>query len=142
MLWNAILRKKPRRIDDQHTVDGSSDEPFWVVDYSVQLARQGCDPIVFPITYRRLDGSIRIRFCDQRECFTGVNGTQGMWGTREQKKPGISQSLTPEGWKSEVRRLIGSQRADEIVQEFLDCLETAAKRRMARSERQPAIRQR
>jgi hypothetical protein len=57
----------------------------------------------------------RLTFSDSRECRTGTAGSAGLWGTRPPSQAGKRRSLTPTAWVAEVSRLIGGERAWEIV---------------------------
>jgi hypothetical protein len=50
---------------------------------------------------------------------TGTAGTRGIWGTLPEQRAGSPCSLTPTGFRMEVARLIGADRADEIVRELM-----------------------
>ena len=57
----------------------------------------------------------RLVFSDNRECHTGTAGSTGQWGTHSPSKAGKRRTLTPTAWKVEVSRLIGMEKAEQIV---------------------------
>jgi len=78
----------------------------------VVISKSGTEEARFRVNRRK---DRRLTFTDKREQHTGTAGSTGQWGTRPASKPGPRRSLTPTAWKAEVSRLIGSERADEIV---------------------------
>jgi hypothetical protein len=60
-----------------------------------------------------------LTFTDPREQWTGTAGTRGPWGTLPEQPPGKPRSLTPTAFREEVARLIGAERAEEIVRELM-----------------------
>jgi hypothetical protein len=80
----------------------------------VVLSRPCGDEIRFRVNLRK---DRPISFTDPREAMTGAGGTAGVWGTRPEQRPGRCRSLTPSGFVAEVSRLIGTERAEEIVRE-------------------------
>lgn len=59
-------------------------------------------------------------FTDEREAATGAAGLthRGPCPGEQYTKPGPVRKLTPTAWVAEVSRLIGQQRAQEIVHEI------------------------
>jgi hypothetical protein len=56
-----------------------------------------------------------LTFTDSREQLTGTAGTRGIWGTLPEQPAGKPRSLTPTAFREEVARLIGLERAEQIV---------------------------
>jgi hypothetical protein len=113
--WNARLATK--RIYPKilvKTKDGGTKVDSWPLDlFAVVIERAG-EQIVFPVTWPLPHR--RPVFTDYRDCSTGMAGSTGLWGTRPVAKPGGKRrSLTPTGWKAEVRRFIGEAEAEKIV---------------------------
>jgi hypothetical protein len=77
----------------------------------VVLGRTEDESVYFCVT--RPNG--QLTFSDSRECWTSAAGTTGQWGTRPASKPGKRCTFTPTAWVAEVSRLIGTERAEEIV---------------------------
>lgn len=111
--WRAGIAQ--RRIYVRRSVetpDGEIKEVSRPLDllYVVLERREG-EAIPFCVT--RPKG--RLVFSDKRECSTGTAGSTGRWGTRPASRPGPRRTLTPIAWVAEVSRLIGRERAEEIV---------------------------
>lgn len=81
------------------------------LDLLYVVLSRGSDDLLFCVNRRK--GSLT--FTDYREQFTGSTGTAGLWGSLPPQKPGRRRSLSPSAWVSEVARLIGTERAREIV---------------------------
>lgn len=114
--WQAELKAVHRRVPMEMNRKRRWDEdPVILVrhvsSYFVELTRSGCPPIRFAVCRRK--GSVT--FCDARERSTGTAGTDGCWGNCTPQKPGKSRSLTPTAWVAETSRLIGTERAEEIL---------------------------
>ena len=71
---------------------------------------------VIPFFVSRRNG--RVSLTDYREQMTGTAGSGGFWDTLPLPKPGRRKSLTPTGWKAEISRLIGSQKAEDILRDL------------------------
>ena len=82
----------------------------------VDFLRPGCKRIRFRVT--RLENG-RFTFCDRRGRDTGTLGTTGLWGTRPPLPANGTRSLTPTAFKIEAARYVGTDRADEIVQQIM-----------------------
>jgi len=102
-----------RKAEDGETVD------MWleVSDCSVDVFRPGCERIRFGVNHRN---GRRLTFTDPRGRSAGTAGTNGIWGTRPALRADRPRALTPTGFKSEVARLIGVERAEEIVRLLLE----------------------
>jgi hypothetical protein len=87
-----------------------------VWDCFVEIVRPGCERIRFRVNHRK---DRRLTFTDRRESLTGTAGTTGTWGTRPAQRADRTRALTPTAFKVEVARLIGAERAEEIVQALL-----------------------
>src|SRR5713101_6172323 len=87
-----------------------------VREYFVEVSKPGGARISFRVNRRR---GRHLTFTDSREQFTGTAGTRGPWGTLPEQPAGKSRSLTPTGIRMEVARLIGAERAEEIVRELM-----------------------
>lgn len=83
-----------------------------IVVSHVVICKPGYEGLQFRVN-RRNDRPLT--FTDSREQQTGFAGSTGRWGTRVASKRGRRQSLTPTAWIAEVARLIGTERAQEIV---------------------------
>jgi len=59
-----------------------------------------------------------LTFTDPREQGTGTAGTRGIWGTLPEQPAGKPRSLTPTAFREELSRLIGAERAEQIVREL------------------------
>jgi hypothetical protein len=81
----------------------------------VEVFREGCEPVRFRINYPKSGG---ITFTDTPECETGIAGTTGLWGTRPPMRVARPRSLTPNAFKVEAARLIGKERAEQILLEL------------------------
>jgi hypothetical protein len=66
----------------------------------------------------RRDGR-SLTFTDPREQWAGTAGTRGVWGTLPEQPAGKARSLTPTAFREEVSRLIGAERAEQIVRELM-----------------------
>ena len=114
--WQAEIRVSRRKVPMAVEPVRRDDEPGVIIrhvrSYHVELSRPGCEPIRFAVSRRKG----RLTFCDYRELHTGTAGTTGYWGDRTPQEPGgRRRSLTPPAWVAEVSRLIGTDRATEIV---------------------------
>lgn len=113
--WQAGLDE--RRVYVKHrrrTADGETKTISRPLDLCYVILRRDDMKISFCIT--RPKG--RLTFSDRRECLTGTAGSTGQWGTRPASKPGKRRTLTPTAWVAEVSRLIGRDRAEEIVRKL------------------------
>jgi len=102
-----------RKAEDGETID------MWleVCDCFVDLSRPGYERIRFRVNYRK-DG--RLTITDPRARTAGTAGTTGAWGTLSALRADRPRALTPTGFKWEVARMIGTERADEIVRLLLE----------------------
>jgi len=102
-----------RKTEEGETVD------MWlkVCDCFVDVFRPGGERIRFRVN-RPTDR--HLTFTDPRARSAGTAGTTGPWGTLPAPRAARPRPLTPTGFKAEVARLIGTERADEIVRELLD----------------------
>ena len=111
--WLAGLstrRIRPHRLVE--TPDGEIRTAFWTMELLyVVLERGKSERLVFGVTWPKG----RLTFSDSRECLTGTAGSTGQWGTRPPSAAGKRRTLTPTAWKADVSRLIGAERADEII---------------------------
>ena len=102
-----------RKAEEGETVD------MWLKVWScfVDVFRPGGERIRFRVNRR--DGR-RLSFTDPRERTAGTAGTTGLWGTRPALRANRPRALTPTAFKAEVARLIGADRAEEIVRQLLE----------------------
>ncbi|MFI5459012.1 MAG: hypothetical protein ACHRXM_26585 [Isosphaerales bacterium] len=102
-----------RRTAEGETVD------MWlkVWDCFVDVFRPGGERIRFRVN-RPTDR--HLTFADPRERTAGTAGTTGPWGTLPALRAAKPRTLTPTGFKAEVARLIGTERADEIIRLLLE----------------------
>jgi hypothetical protein len=56
---------------------------------------------------------------DPREQWTDTAGTRGIWGKLPEQPAGKPRSLTPTAFRAKVARLIGTDRAEQIVRELM-----------------------
>jgi hypothetical protein len=112
--WQAEVVTEHRCIPiKKKTPCGETVVTFCKVPVShVVISKPGCEGVRFRVNRRR---DRCLTFTDSREQHTGTAGSTGQWGTRPASKPGPRRSLTPIAWTSEVARLIGTQRAEDIV---------------------------
>ena len=61
----------------------------------------------------------RFTFSDPRERTTGTAGTTGIWGTRPAARLARPRSLAPTAFKLEAARLIGIERAEELLRAIM-----------------------
>jgi hypothetical protein len=102
-----------RKAEEGETVD------MWLdaSDCFVDIFRADNERICFRVNRR--DGR-RLSFTDPRERTAGTAGTTGLWGTRPALRADRPRALTPTAFKAEVARLIGADRAEEIVRQLLE----------------------
>jgi hypothetical protein len=111
-----VVRRPPttrwRLAEDGEEVD------MWlrVCDCSVDVFRPGGERIRFGVNR---PNDRHLTFTDPRDRTAGTAGTTGIWGTRPALRAARPRTLTPTGFKAEVARLIGAERADEIVRALL-----------------------
>ena len=74
---------------------------------------QRADDEIIPFFVARRNGQVTLS--DAREMLTGTAGTAGLWNSRAPQKRGRRRVLTPTAWIAEVARLIGTERAAEIL---------------------------
>jgi hypothetical protein len=125
-VWQAEVRwrKHPYRSVEPSppdetgpTTEGATVEVVrWALRCYVEVFVPGGEPILFLVNHRE---GRKISFTDPRERLTGTAGTTGIWGTRPGQRPGRARTLTPSAFRQEVARLIGPERADEIIQTVL-----------------------
>jgi hypothetical protein len=102
-----------RKAEDGETVD------MWleVWDCFVDVFRPGGKRIRFRVNYRK---GRCLTVTDPLARTAGTAGTTGAWGTLPAVRADRPRALTPTGFKWEVARLIGMERADEIVRLLLE----------------------
>jgi hypothetical protein len=94
------------------TADGEVKAAFWSMKLLYVVLERGEDDFIpFCVTWPKG----KLVFSDTRECWTGTAGSTGRWDTRPASKPGNRRTLTPTAWKVEVSRLIGTERAEQII---------------------------
>ena len=84
----------------------------WVVACFVDFSRPGCDRISFLVNHRE---GRDITFTDPRGRNMGTAGVTGIWGTRPAPPVVKPRPLSISGFRIEAARLIGAERADEII---------------------------
>jgi hypothetical protein len=92
----------------------------------VVISKPGCKGVRFRVNSRE---DRPLTFTDTREYDTGTAGTGGLWGTRSEQRRGPRRSLTPRAFIAEVSRLIGTDRAEEIVRTLVAMAEAKTRRR-------------
>ena len=97
--------KRTRELHIAESVDS-------VREYFVDVFNAGGVLIRFRVNRRK---GRSLSFTDPREQFSGTAGTAGIWGTLPEQPAGKPRSLTPTGFREELARLIGADRAEEIV---------------------------
>jgi hypothetical protein len=114
--WQAEVVTEYRCIPmDELTPWGDVVTKFCNIGVTFVVISRGCTAIRFRVN-RRDDRPLT--FTDTRDEETGVAGSTGLWGTRPPSRPGgRRRSLRPTGFVAEVARLIGTQRATDIVQQ-------------------------
>jgi len=102
-----------RKTEEGETVD------MWlkVSDCFVDVFRPGGERIRFGVNRRN---GRHFTFTDPRERTAGTAGTTGPWGTLPALRAAKPRALTPTGFKAEVARLIGTERAEEVVRLLLE----------------------
>jgi hypothetical protein len=83
-------------------------------DLFVDLDRPGSPRISFRVNYRAGRG---VTFTDPRARDAGTAGVTGIWGTLPAPRLDKPRPLSPTAFRIEVGRLIGAERAEQIVQE-------------------------
>ena len=83
----------------------------------VHVSRPGCEPIRFLVNHRE---GRDITFTDPRGRNTGIAGVTGIWGTRPAPRVDKPRPLQQVAFRVELARLVGAERADEIVQTISD----------------------
>ena len=78
----------------------------------VDFSRPGCDPIRFLVNHRE---GRDITFTDPRGRNLGTAGVTGIWGTRPAPRVDKPRPLSKSTFRIEAARLIGAERADEII---------------------------
>ena len=109
----AVRRVYVRRVVKQGS--GPPEQVSMPIDLTYVVLTRGDDETI-PFCVTRPNG--RLTFSDRRECSTGVAGSTGQWGTRQASQPGTRCTLTPTAWVAEVSRLIGRERAEEVVHQL------------------------
>jgi len=117
--WQAEVKWEPRYVHmEEETAEGETVDTFLKVwDCFADVFRPGGDQIRFRVNRR--DGRC-LTFTDLRDRTAGTAGTTGIWGTRPAPRADRPRALTPTGFKAEVARLIGAERAEEIVRLLLE----------------------
>jgi hypothetical protein len=115
--WHASLVTEHRCVPMAETTPwGDPVVKFCNVAVShVVISKPGYEGVRFRVN-RRKDRPLT--FTDDREEHTGTARSTGLWGTRPPSQPGRRPSLTPTAWIAEVARLIGRERAEEIVRQL------------------------
>jgi hypothetical protein len=125
-LWQVRLRWFPRDVEVPADVDISKEldaadasaatvELLRVWSCFVEIFRPGCGRVLFRVNRTK---SGWITFSDRRDCQTGIAGTTGLWGTRPPLRVPRPRSLTPNAFKLEAARLVGKERAEQILLEI------------------------
>jgi hypothetical protein len=78
----------------------------------VHISRPGCDRISFLVNHRE---GRDVTFTDPRGRNMGTAGVTGIWGTRPAPRAYKPRPLSISAFRFEVARLIGAERADEII---------------------------
>jgi hypothetical protein len=84
----------------------------WVAACFVDFSRYGCDRISFLVNHRE---GRDITFTDPRGRNMGIAGVTGIWGTRPAPPVVKPRPLSISAFRIEAARLIGAERADEII---------------------------
>jgi hypothetical protein len=116
----AVKRELPKVESDETSAVDSGESPatqtvetFHVAcECFVEVFQPGGARISFRVNRRQ---GRSLTFTDPREQWTGTAGTRGIWGTLPEQPAGKPRSLTPTAFLAEVARLIGAERAAEIV---------------------------
>jgi hypothetical protein len=82
----------------------------------VEVRPPGSEPVRFRVNQR---AGRPLSFTDPRETLTGIAGTTGIWGTRAPLRALKPRSLTPTAFRAELARLIGAEKAGEIIDELV-----------------------
>jgi hypothetical protein len=125
-LWQARLRLFPRDVEVPADADISKEldtaeasaatvELLRVWSCFVEIFRPGCGRVLFRVNRTKSGG---ITFSDSWDCQTGIAGTTGLWGTRPPLRIPRPRSLTPNAFKLEAARLVGKERAEQILLEI------------------------
>jgi hypothetical protein len=130
-LWQAKLKwtsrciEVPARSDASEEINGA--EPasekkdaeavvlLSVWSCFVEIFRPECGRVLFRVNHTK---SGRITFTDKRDCQTGIAGTTGISGTRPPLRVPRPRSLTPTAFKVEAARLVGRERAEQLLPEI------------------------
>jgi hypothetical protein len=83
-----------------------------VTECFVHVSRPGCEPIRFLVNHRE---GRDITFTDPRGRNMGIAGVTGIWGTRPAPPVVKPRPLSISAFRIEAARLIGAERADEII---------------------------
>jgi len=112
--WQAEVRWERRYVHmEEESAEGETVDTFLKVwDCFVDVFPPGGERIRFRVNRR--DGRC-LTFTDLRDRTAGTAGTTGIWGTWPAPRADRPRALTPTGFKAEVARLIGAERAEEIV---------------------------
>jgi hypothetical protein len=129
-VWQAEVRWGKRRYtteeqvpsqEAEETADGTVAKPPEMTTVTVQhsvvacfvdFSRPGCDRISFLVNHR--DGR-DITFTDPRGRNMGTAGVTGIWGTRPAPPVVKPRPLSISAFRIEAARLIGAERAEEII---------------------------
>jgi len=148
LAWRAEVKWESRCIPmPEGTPEGEMEETpenetgvsfLKVWDCFVDVFRPGCERIRYRVNRRK---DRRLTFTDRRESLAETAGTTGIWGTRPAPRAGRPRALTPTGFQVEVARLIGAERAEEIVRAllegvFLDSPTTFVRHRVSQPKRE------
>ena len=86
----------------------------WIIEEFVELFHPNSDEVEIRFRVNRRDDRV-VSFTDYREQGSGTAGTTGIWGTLPPQPAGKPRSLTPTGFRLELAKLVGAERADEII---------------------------
>ncbi|MFI5454730.1 MAG: hypothetical protein ACHRXM_04705 [Isosphaerales bacterium] len=117
--WQAEVRWERRYVHmEEESAEGETVDTFLKVwDCFADVFRPGGERIRFRVNRRK---GRRLTLTDPRDRTAGTAGTTGPWGTLPAPRVSRPRALTPTGFKAEVARLIGTERAEEIVRLLLE----------------------
>jgi hypothetical protein len=78
----------------------------------VHVFRTGCQRIRFLVNHRE---GREVTFTDPRERNAGTAGTTGIWGTLPALPAGMPRPLSVTAFRAELGRLVGAERAEEVI---------------------------
>jgi len=91
----------------------------WIVDEFVDITRPNSGEVEVRFRINRRDGRL-VSFTDYRGEGSGTAGTTGIWGTLPPERAARRCALTPTAFRFELAKLVGEQRAEEIIKSLTE----------------------